>query len=74
MSAETIDGLTIAAPVDGRYAEILTPEALALLAEIHRAFDPRRHELLERRKQRQAELDAGAELDFLEETRFCLFS
>ena len=33
-------------PVEGRAAEVLTPEALAFLAELHRTFDARRLELL----------------------------
>ena len=69
MSTDTIDGLTIDAPVEGRHAEILSDDALRLLIEIHRTFEPRRRELLARRAERQAELDAGAELDFLDETR-----
>ena len=48
--------------------EVLTPEALAFVAELHRRFDPRRRELLERRRVRQTELDAGAVPDFLLET------
>jgi malate synthase len=61
--------LEIHAPVEGRHAEILTSEALDLIAELHREFDGRRRELLARRDERQAELDAGAKLDFLAETR-----
>ncbi|MEO8025557.1 MAG: malate synthase A [Bryobacteraceae bacterium] len=48
--------------------EILTPEALRFLAELARRFEPRRKELLARREQRQAELDAGKLPDFLPET------
>jgi malate synthase len=36
---------------------------------VHRTFDPERKRLLARRSERQAELDAGAELDFLPDTR-----
>ncbi|MBS0200183.1 MAG: malate synthase A [Proteobacteria bacterium] len=39
---------------------LLTPDALALLAGLHRKFDPVRHRLLEDRRQRQARYDAGA--------------
>ena len=35
-------------PLAGRAGEILTPEALAFLAELHRRFDARRLELLDR--------------------------
>jgi malate synthase len=55
--------------LDDRSAtEILSPEALAFLAELHGKFDPRRRELLEARVERQAELDRGGTLDFLVET------
>jgi malate synthase len=48
---------------------ILTPEAKALLTELHRRFDGRRAELLARRQVRQQELDGGKLPDFLPETR-----
>ncbi|HVO53308.1 MAG TPA: malate synthase A [Solirubrobacterales bacterium] len=57
-------------PLDERSrSEILSPDALAFLAELHGRFDARRLELLAARKQRRAALAAGAELDFLAETR-----
>ncbi len=49
-------------------AHILTPEALAFVADLHRTFNPTRLRLLERRTARQAEFDAGAVPDFLAET------
>jgi malate synthase len=69
MTTDTAGGVTITGPVDGRRREILTPAALALVAELHRTFDAERRALLRRRAERQAELDAGATLDFLPETR-----
>src|SRR5512143_100296 len=57
------------APVEGRAAEVLTPEALAFLAELHRRFNDRRLELLALREERQTRYDAGASPDFLAETR-----
>jgi malate synthase len=39
---------------------VLTREALDLVARLHRELNPRRRELLERRHDRQVELDAGA--------------
>ncbi|HJU36852.1 MAG TPA: malate synthase A [Gaiellaceae bacterium] len=48
---------------------VLTRDALALVARLHRELNPRRRELLERRQERQAELDAGALPHFLSETR-----
>jgi malate synthase len=59
-------GVEVLAERDGR---ILTDEALDFVAGLHRELDPRRRELLARRRERQAELDAGALPDFLEETR-----
>ena len=59
----------VLAPLEGRAAEVLTPQALALLAALHRRFDGRRLELLAARAARQARLDAGELPDFLEETR-----
>src|SRR5689334_8883686 len=49
--------------------EILTEEALEFVARLHREFEPRRQELLERRAARQASFDAGAKPDFLAETK-----
>ena len=62
-------GMQISAPVSAAQAEILTPEALAFVAELHRRFEPRRRELLAARGARQARLDAGELPDFLPETR-----
>ncbi len=62
-------GVAIVAPVSDDYGEILTPEALAFLAELHRRFEPRRQELLARRVEVQQQLDAGVVPDFLEDTR-----
>jgi malate synthase len=50
-------------------AEILTPDALALVAKLHRAFEARRRELLEARVARAKRLDAGELPDFLPETK-----
>src|SRR3954471_14525818 len=48
---------------------ILTPAALAFVADLHRRFEPLRLELLHRRKERQAELDAGVRPEFLVATQ-----
>jgi malate synthase len=61
-------GVEIAGPAGSRYDEILTPEALDLIALLHRELGQRRHELLKARARRQEELSAGAMLDFLPET------
>ena len=62
-------GVQINAPVSAEYATILTPEALELVAKLHRAFEPRRKELLKKRVERQARIDAGEMPDFLPETK-----
>lgn len=62
------DGVEMRGAVSADHAAILTPEAVAFLAGLHRAFDGRRRELLERRRVRQAEIDAGKMPDFLPET------
>ncbi len=49
-------------------ADVLTPDALAFVARLARAFESRRRELLERRMARQAEFDSGKMPDFLAET------
>ncbi len=58
-------GIEILAPITPEFAQILTPDAIAFVAKLHRAFNGRRLELLARRKQRQAQLDAGQLPDFL---------
>src|SRR5208337_2510483 len=45
------------------------PEAVELIVALHRNFNQRRKELLQRREQRQADLDAGKTPDFLPETQ-----
>jgi malate synthase len=49
-------------------SEVLTPEALEFVADLHRSFNPRRLELLRARTERQARFDAGELPDFLAET------
>ena len=50
------------------FAEILTPSALAFVAELHRHFGGRRREVLARRVERQHDFEAGRLPDFLAET------
>ena len=61
-------GISIDVPVIAEYEQILTPEALAFLAELHQRFDTRRRELLASRVERQKRIDAGQLPDFLPET------
>jgi malate synthase len=69
INAALPDGVEIIGPIHERYDEVLTPEALALLAALHRSFDARRRELLDARQVRYADLSAGGTLDFLTETK-----
>lgn len=62
------EGATILAPMVGRAREVLTSGALAFVATLHREFDARRRDLLERRPERQADLDRGVLPDFLPQT------
>ncbi|MGZ4592208.1 MAG: malate synthase A, partial [Actinomycetes bacterium] len=62
-------GVEINGPMHERYDEVLTSEALTLLAELHRSFDARRRELLTARESRYADLAAGGTLDFLPDTK-----
>jgi malate synthase len=68
LDAAKTDSIEILGPVEGRASEILTPEALAFIAGLHRKFDARRRELLARRTERQARFNAGEKPDFLAET------
>ncbi|MET9134221.1 malate synthase A [Streptomyces antibioticus] len=51
-----------------RQEEVLTEEALAFVAALHRRFTPRRDELLARRAARRTEIARTSTLDFLPET------
>ncbi|MGH8964350.1 MAG: malate synthase A, partial [Actinomycetes bacterium] len=62
-------GVEITGPVEGRFADVLTAEAVDFLAALHREFNARRLELVEARKQRYDELAEGGTLDFLTETK-----
>ena len=64
-----LDGVEIDAPIPRGCDEILTPEAIAFVTELHRKFEPRRKQLLERRVTRQKAIDAGQIPDFLPETK-----
>jgi malate synthase len=61
----TLAEVEILAPAD---EGVLTREALDLVACLHRELNPRRRDLLERRHERQFELDAGAVPGFLSGT------
>ncbi len=69
MSQSLPAGVEIRAEISPTFAEILTPEALSLVAKLHRRFESRRQELLAKRVDRVARLDAGERPDFLAETK-----
>jgi malate synthase len=48
--------------------EVLTPDALAFVAHLHRTFQPSRAAVLARRVERQVEIDGGATLGLLPDT------
>src|ERR1700753_3969818 len=62
------DGVEITGPSGDRYDEILTPEALGLIAALQRELGSRRAELLAARERKQAEIIAGGTFDFLPDT------
>src|SRR4051794_23667753 len=67
--ATTVSGVEILGPVEGRFDEVLTEDAVGFVAELHRRFEPRRRELLEARRERMRKLHEGGTLDFLPETK-----
>jgi malate synthase len=69
MSTPLPQGVSISGRVTPEFATILTPEAIAFVAKLHRQFESRRQELLARRAARQKQFDAGALPDFLPETK-----
>ena len=69
MSLQLPAGVQINAPILPGFETILTPDALALVAKLHRQFEPRRRELLAARVERAKRLDAGERPDFLPQTR-----
>jgi malate synthase len=62
-------GMAITGDIRPGYEAILTPDALELVAALHRAFEPRRQALLQARAERTKRLDAGEHPDFLAETK-----
>jgi malate synthase len=63
------EGVEITGPKGDRFDEVLTPDAVSLVAALQRELGPRRAELLAARVTRQVELSAGGTLDFLAATQ-----
>ena len=55
-------------PPPASAGDVLSEDALAFLAVLHRLFEPVRRQLLGRRAERQKAFDAGVLPDFLPET------
>ena len=60
--------LNIIGPALAGQEQVLNPRALELVMELHQRFEPRRQALLQKRQERQTQIDAGAKPDFLSET------
>src|SRR3982074_3352116 len=58
----------VAAPLQSRAAEALSPDALDFVGRLHRRFDGTREWLLEARAEGRARLAAGGSLEFLAQT------
>ena len=63
------EGMEITGELPDGAEKVLTPKALELIVELNRKFNGVRLERLEARKERQAQIAAGADLDFLPEDR-----
>ncbi len=61
-------GVEISGPITSAVEAVLTPNALQFVADLQRAFNPRRMELLQARTERQKRMDAGEMPGFLSET------
>ena len=62
------EGVSVAPAPRAEHSTVLAPDALSFIAGLERRFGGRRRELLEKRRERQARLDAGERPDFLAET------
>jgi len=62
------EGLEIKGKMSADFETVLTPDALEFVARLQREFNPVRKSLLQRRQQRQEELQAGQLPEFLPET------
>jgi len=58
----------ILGPIREGYEAILSPDAMSFVADLGREFGPRVDALLQKRRDRQAEIDGGKMPDFLPET------
>ena len=66
--SEQTSRIDILGPIENRFDEILTPEALDFLTRLHDQFAGRRQERLHARMTRAKSIENGQNLDFLVET------
>jgi malate synthase len=66
--SDELPGIEVIGPAGPYAGEVLTPEALGFVAQLHRSFNRRRQRLLGERRDRQARFDAGELPDFLPNT------
>ena len=69
LASRPIPDVEVLGPRGAQDQEVLTDEALELVAELTRRFRPRLQELLAARETRQAAFDAGELPDFRADTR-----
>ncbi len=62
-------GVEVRGPAVEGSDRVLTADAVAFVSDLHRAFDGRRRELLDRRRERQERFMAGELPDFLTDTK-----
>lgn len=65
---QSIEGVEIIGEISLPYQETLTQDALAFVRDLHRMFNKQRQSLLQKRKDRQTEINKGVKLDFLSTT------
>jgi malate synthase len=62
---QSIEGVEILGEMSLPYQEILTQDALIFVRDLHRMFNTQRKSLLQKRIDRQEEINSGIKLDFL---------
>lgn len=65
---QSIEGVEILGEMSLPYQEILTHDALEFVRDLHRMFNKQRKSLLQKRQDRQEEINKGVKLDFLPST------
>ncbi|MBX9694700.1 MAG: malate synthase A [Cyanobacteria bacterium] len=65
---KAVENIKVTGTTNPQFDEILTPDALKFVLELHERFNPVREELLRQRVVRQGLIDSGQVPDFLSET------